>query len=78
MPGAAQSGISPRDRAPILEGRVRQGKSGLGLCFGYDVVRKFDASREAVRGERRINNAEAPIVRRIFEEFAIGRSVGRF
>src|SRR5262245_19426280 len=34
-----------------LEGRVRQGKSGGGLCFGYDVVRKFDASGEAVRGE---------------------------
>ena len=53
-----------------LEGRVRQGKSGGGLCFGYDVVRKFDATGEAVRGERRINDAEATIVRRIFEEFA--------
>ena len=30
-----------------LEGRVRQGKSGGGLCFGYDVVRKFDAAGEA-------------------------------
>jgi site-specific DNA recombinase len=57
-----------------LEGRVRQGKSGGGLCFGYDVVRKFDAAGEAVRGERRINNAQAAIVRRIFEEFANGRS----
>jgi DNA invertase Pin-like site-specific DNA recombinase len=57
-----------------LEGRVRQGKSGGGLCFGYDVVRKFDASGEAVRGERSINIAEAAIARRIFEEFAIGRS----
>jgi DNA invertase Pin-like site-specific DNA recombinase len=57
-----------------LEGRVRQGKSGGGLCFGYDVVRKFVAAGEAVRGERCINNAEAAIVRRIFEEFANGRS----
>jgi site-specific DNA recombinase len=57
-----------------LEGRVRQGKSGGGLCYGYDVVRKFDAAGEAVRGERRTNNAEAAIVRRIFEEFANGRS----
>ena len=57
-----------------LEGRVRQGKSGGGLCFGYDVVRKFDAAGEAVHGERRINEAEAAIVRRIFEEFANGRS----
>jgi site-specific DNA recombinase len=27
-----------------LEGRVRQGKSGGGLSFGYDVVRKLDAA----------------------------------
>jgi site-specific DNA recombinase len=57
-----------------LEGRVRQGKSGGGLCFGYDAVRKFDAAGEAVRGDRRVNKAEAAIVRRIFEEFANGRS----
>jgi site-specific DNA recombinase len=58
----------------VLEGRVRQGKSGGGLCFGYDVVRKFDAAGEAVRGERCINEVEAAMVRRIFEEFANGRS----
>jgi site-specific DNA recombinase len=57
-----------------LEGRVRQGKSGGGLCFGYDVVRKLDASGEALHGERGINESEAAIVRRIFEEFAKGRS----
>jgi site-specific DNA recombinase len=57
-----------------LEGRVRQGKSGGGLSYGYDVVRKFDAAGEAVRGERRINAAEATIIRRIFDEFAVGRS----
>ena len=57
-----------------LEGRIRQGKSGGGLCFGYDVVRKVDASGEALRGERRINEDEAAIVRRIFQEFAQGRS----
>ena len=49
-----------------LEGRVRQGKSGGGLCFGYDVVRKVDASGEDLHGERRINQGEAAIVRRIF------------
>ena len=53
---------------------MRQGKSGGGLSFGYEVVRKFDAAGEAVRGERHINAAEAAIVRRIFEEFAVGRS----
>jgi DNA invertase Pin-like site-specific DNA recombinase len=38
-----------------LEGRIRQGKSGGGLCFGYDVVRKVDTSGEALHGERHIN-----------------------
>jgi site-specific DNA recombinase len=57
-----------------LEGRVRQGKSGGGRCFGYDVVVSVDAAGEPVRGERRINQTEAAIVRRIFEEFAKGRS----
>jgi site-specific DNA recombinase len=57
-----------------LEGRIRQGKSGGGLCFGYDVVRKVDASGEALHGERHINEVEAAIVRRIFQEFAQGQS----
>jgi hypothetical protein len=29
-----------------LEGRVREGRSGGGLCFGYDVVREHDARGE--------------------------------
>ncbi|MCH9000405.1 MAG: recombinase family protein, partial [Proteobacteria bacterium] len=57
-----------------LEGRVRQGFSGGGIAYGYDVVRETDANGEPVRGKRRINEAEAVIVRRIFEEFAQGRS----
>ena len=57
-----------------LEGRVRQGFSGGGNAFGYDVVRETDAHGEPIRGKRRINQAEAAIVRRIFEEFVQGRS----
>ncbi len=57
-----------------LRGRVEQGKSGGGLCFGYDAVRKVDAKGEPVRGERKINEAEAEVVRRIFNEFAAGKS----
>ena len=57
-----------------LQGRIRQGKSGGGLCFGYEVMRKVDAAGNAIRGERRIKDAEAVIVRRIFTEFANGRS----
>ena len=55
-----------------LEGRVRQGRSGVGLCFGYDVVREVDAHGAPVAGGRTINAAEAVVVRRIFAEYAAG------
>jgi site-specific DNA recombinase len=51
-----------------LEGRVRAGRSGGGLCYGYDVVPGEE------RGGRTINVDEAAIVRRIFTEFGAGRS----
>jgi site-specific DNA recombinase len=57
-----------------LRGRVEKGKAGGGLCYGYDVVRRTDSDGEPVRGERKINEAEAAIVRRIFQEFAVGKS----
>ena len=57
-----------------LEGRVRQGRSGGGLCFGYDVVREVDAAGNPVAGSRRVNAAEASVVRRIFELYATGQS----
>jgi site-specific DNA recombinase len=57
-----------------LEGRVRHGHAGGGLCYGYDVVREYDACGERVHGKRRINDAEAAVVRRIFDAFAAGRS----
>ncbi len=57
-----------------LEGRVREGRSGGGLCYGYDVVREFDRRGEPVCGGRKLNDAEAAIVRRIFTEFAMGSS----
>ena len=57
-----------------LEGRVRQGFSGGGIAYGYDIVRETNASGEPLRGRRRINEDEAAIVRRIFEEFEAGRS----
>ena len=55
-------------------GRVEQGKAGGSLGYGYDVVKAVDAAGEPVRGERRINEAEAAIVRRIFREYAAGAS----
>ncbi len=49
-------------------GRALEGKIPGGKAFGYDVV----AAGEG--GERRINEAEAEVVRRIFREFADGVS----
>ena len=57
-----------------LEGRVRQGRSGGGNAYGYEVVREVDAYGEPVRGGRRIDQSEAAIVRRVFMEFAAGKS----
>ncbi len=55
-----------------LRGRVEEGKSGGGLCYGYKVVKKLDSRGDPMRGDREIDEAEANIVRRIFREFAAG------
>jgi site-specific DNA recombinase len=56
-------------------GRARAGKQPGGKAFGYDVVAALPAGgRSEGAGERRINDAEAAVIRRIFEEFAGGRS----
>jgi site-specific DNA recombinase len=57
-----------------LEGRVRAGRSGGGLCYGYEVVRQLAANGEADTGLRQINEPEATIVLRIFAAFAAGES----
>ena len=57
-----------------LRGRVEAGKSGGGLCYGYEVVKALDGSGDPVRGGRMVNEAEAEIVRRVFREFASGTS----
>ena len=57
-----------------LRGRVENGKSGGGRSYGYDVVKLHDDAGEPISGERRINEPEAEIVRRIFREFANGTS----
>jgi len=57
-----------------LEGRVRQGYSGGGLCYGYRVVHRIGERGDPVCGERVINEAEAVVVRRTFEAFAAGKS----
>jgi site-specific DNA recombinase len=57
-----------------LEGRIREGRSGGGLCYGYDVIRELDGRGDPVYGGRKINESEAATIRRIFTEFATGRS----
>lgn len=57
-----------------LRGRIKDGKSGGGLCFGYDVVRQLDAAGEPIRGGRTVNEVEAGVVRRIFTEYVGGKS----
>ena len=54
-----------------LRGRVEQGRSGGGLCYGYTIVENGE------RGGRKIVQAEAAVVRRIFADFAAGKSPRR-
>jgi DNA invertase Pin-like site-specific DNA recombinase len=51
-----------------LRGRIEQGRSGGGLCYGYDV--RIDADGEV--GGRIVNEAQADVVRRILTEYADG------
>ncbi|MFD2238198.1 recombinase family protein [Aureimonas populi] len=55
-------------------GRVEAGKSGGGNAYGYDVVKKLDANGEPIRGDRTIHEAQANVVRRIFRDYAAGKS----
>ncbi|KAB2756311.1 recombinase family protein [Brucella anthropi] len=58
-------------------GRVELGKSGGGNAYGYDVVKKFDGNGEPVRGDRTINEFQADVIRRIFRDYAAGKSAKR-
>jgi site-specific DNA recombinase len=53
-------------------GRALQGKLPGGKAYGYDIVGESKGGEGA--GERRVNETEAAVVRRIFTEFAAGRS----
>ncbi|MFC3061665.1 recombinase family protein [Paenirhodobacter populi] len=57
-----------------LRGRVEKGKAGGGLCYGYKVLKKLDGNGEPIRGDREIVSEEAETIRRIFREFASGKS----
>lgn len=57
-----------------LRGRVKKGKAGGGLCYGYRVLKQFDGNGGPVRGDREIIAEEADIIRHIIQEFAGGKS----
>jgi DNA invertase Pin-like site-specific DNA recombinase len=54
-----------------LRGRVELGKSGGGIAYGYDVVKRFDTDGNAQRGDRIVNAMQATIVRRVFQEYGL-------
>lgn len=60
-----------------LHDRVADGKNAGGNCYGYTVQRRLGADGKPIRGDRTINPEEAAIVRRIFEDFAAGKSPKR-
>jgi len=55
-------------------GRAADGLNPGGLGYGYEVVHEFDAKGEPKRGLRCVNEEQAAVVRRIFKEYASGRS----
>ncbi|TDF37177.1 recombinase family protein [Alteromonadaceae bacterium M269] len=55
-------------------GAIERGKILSNKTYGYDIVRRLDSDGELVKGERKINNEQAAIVRRIFESYAKGLS----
>src|SRR5580765_5483135 len=56
-----------------LRGRIEDGKSAGGLCYGYRVVKTI-SGRTVTTGEREVEPAEAAVVERIFREFVAGVS----
>jgi DNA invertase Pin-like site-specific DNA recombinase len=57
-----------------LAGVVREGRSAGGLSYGYRVVNRVDERGDLIRGLREIAEAQAEVVRRVFREYADGRS----
>ena len=49
--------------------RVRDGKSGGGRTYGYEVALKYDAAGEVMHGELAINPGQATVIRRIYDDY---------
>ncbi len=57
-----------------LKGRALAGKSAGGKAYGYENITRYDAAGEPIRGDRKIDPAQARVVVRIFEDYAAGVS----
>jgi len=57
-----------------LRGRIELGKAGGGNSYGYEVIKRLDENGEPLHGDRSVNESEAAIVRRIFRDYAAGKS----
>lgn len=55
-------------------GRIEAGKVAGGNSYGYRVIREIDAAGKVTTGERAIVPHEAECVRRIFRDYAAGKS----
>ena len=57
-----------------LTGRALAGMNPGGMAYGYRKVPKLDDRGEPVRGLRAVDEDQAAVIRRIFDEYASGRS----
>jgi site-specific DNA recombinase len=57
-----------------LHGRVEEGRAAGGISYGYRVRKEHDAKGEVIRGGREVDEEQAAIILRIFDEFAQGKS----
>jgi site-specific DNA recombinase len=55
-------------------GQVQRGKNPGGLSYGYQVVKELDEQGELKRGLLEIDDDHAEVIRRIFEQYAAGKS----
>lgn len=70
----AWSTTLPSSLAEALRSRVRDGRIAGGSCYGYRLERKSDGSGRKYTVAS-VNEAEAPIVRRIYDECLAGRGL---
>ncbi len=56
------------------KGAVERGKIPGGISYGYDKAKVYDERGEMIPGYRVINEEQANVIRRIFEEYLLGKS----